>query len=143
MPLPCTALPLQSSHGPELTGRSPRRSPWQSRTTASGSATTLAPEHTTCTRSTAMYHAHWPLRPCTRTWQPDTVLDSGPSMYVSRCVHVANFQVIRVVEIPKTEDVKRPYIRQLLTKNLKFPLPHRVPKLPGKKVFSAQRPSTW
>ena len=90
-----------------------------------------------------MYHAHWPLRPCTRTWQLDTVLDSGPSMYVSRCVHVANFKVIRVVEIPKTEDVKRPYIRQLLTKNLKFPLPHRVPKLPGKKVFSAQRPSTW
>ena len=52
-------------------------------------------------------------------------------------------QIIRVVEIPKTEDVKRPYIRQLLAKNLKFPLPHRVPKGIGKKIFSAQRPSTW
>jgi large subunit ribosomal protein L18Ae len=60
--------------------------------------------------------------------------------------HRARFRsihVIRVVEIPKTEDVKRPYIRQLLAKNLKFPLPHRVPKGVGKKVFSAQRPSTW
>ena len=56
---------------------------------------------------------------------------------------VADSQVIRVVEIPKKEDVKRPYIRQLLSKNLKFPLPHRVPKSVGKKVFSARRPSTW
>ena len=54
-----------------------------------------------------------------------------------------NNKVIRVVEIPKTEDVKRPYIRQLLSKGLKFPLPHRISKLPGKKIFAAQRPSTW
>ena len=59
------------------------------------------------------------------------------------CKQFANGQIIRVVEIPKTADVKRPYIRQLLAKNLKFPLPHRVPKGVGKKVFSAQRPSTW
>jgi large subunit ribosomal protein L18Ae len=68
------------------------------------------------------------------------------SIHVPSSTHlwsVSNQQIIRVVEIPKTEDVKRPYIRQLLAKNLKFPLPHRVPKGVGKKVFSAQRPATW
>ncbi|CAI4218782.1 unnamed protein product [Parascedosporium putredinis] len=31
--------------------------------------------------------------------------------------------VLRVVEVEKTEDVKRQYIKQLMTKDLKFPLP--------------------
>ncbi|KAI9794017.1 MAG: 60S ribosomal protein L20 [Peltula sp. TS41687] len=60
--------------------------------------------------------------------------------------HRARFRsihILKVVEIEKTDDVKRPYIRQLLTKKLKFPLPHRVPKGASKKIFSAQRPSTF
>ncbi len=60
--------------------------------------------------------------------------------------HRARFRsihILRVVELEKTEDVKRPYIKQLLTKNLTFPLPHRVPKTPTKKLFSAKRPSTF
>ncbi|KAG9256122.1 60S ribosomal protein L20 [Emericellopsis atlantica] len=60
--------------------------------------------------------------------------------------HRARFRsihILRVVELEKTEDIKRPYIRQLVTKDLKFPLPHRVPKLDAKKVFSAKRPSTF
>jgi len=52
-------------------------------------------------------------------------------------------QILRVVEIEKTEDVKRQYIKQLVTKNLKFPLPHRVSKINNKKLFSAKRPSTF
>jgi large subunit ribosomal protein L18Ae len=52
-------------------------------------------------------------------------------------------QILRVVEIEKTEDVKRPYIKQLLTKNLTFPLPHRVPRIANSKIFSAKRPSTF
>lgn len=52
-----------------------------------------------------------------------------------------SIHILRVVEIEKTEDVKRPYTRQLLTKNLKFPLPHRVPK--SKALFVNQRPSTF
>lgn len=52
-------------------------------------------------------------------------------------------QILRVVELEKADDVKRPYIKQLLTKNLAFPLPHRVPKISTKKVFSATRPSTF
>lgn len=42
--------------------------------------------------------------------------------------HRARFrsvQILRVAEIEKKEDVKRPYIRQLLEPGLKFPLPHR------------------
>ncbi|CAK7244898.1 MAG: 60S ribosomal protein L20B [Sporothrix thermara] len=60
--------------------------------------------------------------------------------------HRARFRsihILRVVEIEKSEDVKRPYIKQLITKNLTFPLPHRVPKIPTKKIFSAKRPATF
>jgi len=60
--------------------------------------------------------------------------------------HRARFRsihILRVVELEKTEDVKRPYIKQLLTKNLSFPLPHRVPKISTKKIFLANRPTTF
>ncbi|BFZ64036.1 60S ribosomal protein L20B [Saitoella coloradoensis] len=62
--------------------------------------------------------------------------------------HRARFRsihIIRVVELQKTEDVKRPYIRQLLSKDLKFPLPHRLPAQAGlgKKLFASRRPATW
>lgn len=52
-------------------------------------------------------------------------------------------QILRVVELEKTADVKRPYLRQLLTKNLKFPLPHRVSKITTKKIFTPNRPATF
>lgn len=52
-------------------------------------------------------------------------------------------QILKVVEIERTDDVKRPYIKQLLTKKLKFPLPHRIAKSSSKKVFAAHRPSTF
>jgi large subunit ribosomal protein L18Ae len=52
-------------------------------------------------------------------------------------------QVLKVVELEKTDDVKRPYIKQLLTKKIQFPLPHRVPKSSSKKIFSSHRPSTF
>ncbi|RKF83497.1 60S ribosomal protein L20-B [Golovinomyces cichoracearum] len=54
-----------------------------------------------------------------------------------------SIHILKVVELEKTDDVKRPYIKQLLTKNLKFPLPHRVPKTTGKKIFTEKRPSTF
>lgn len=60
--------------------------------------------------------------------------------------HRARFRsihILRVVEIEKNEDVKRPYLKQLITKNLSFPLPHRVPKIPTSKIFSAKRPATF
>jgi large subunit ribosomal protein L18Ae len=50
-------------------------------------------------------------------------------------------QIIRVVEIEKSEDVRRPYIKQLLIPNLKFPLPHRITK--ARSTFVANRPSTF
>jgi len=58
--------------------------------------------------------------------------------------HRARFRsihIIRVVEVEKTEDVRRPYIKQLLVPNLKFPLPHRVAKT--RSTFVAHRPSTF
>jgi len=47
------------------------------------------------------------------------------------------------VEIEKAADVKRPYLQQLLKKDLKFPLPHRVAKAATKKIFAPHRPSTF
>lgn len=54
---------------------------------------------------------------------------------------VGDNQILRVVEIEKTDDIRRPYIRQLLVPRLKFPLPHRVGKT--KSTFVARRPSTF
>jgi large subunit ribosomal protein L18Ae len=45
------------------------------------------------------------------------------------------------VEIEKTEDIRRPYIKQLLEPNLRFPLPHRVGK--ARSTFAASRPKTF
>jgi large subunit ribosomal protein L18Ae len=58
--------------------------------------------------------------------------------------HRARFrsvQILRVAEIEKTEDIRRPYVKQLLQPGLKFPLPHRLTK--SKAWFAANRPSTW
>jgi len=55
----------------------------------------------------------------------------------------ASIHILRVVELEKTEDIRRPYIRQLTQKGLKFPLPHRISKQNTQKIFSASRPSTF
>ncbi|KAJ3122246.1 60S ribosomal protein L20 [Nowakowskiella sp. JEL0407] len=62
--------------------------------------------------------------------------------------HRARFRSIHIlkVEIIKDEDVRRPYIKQLLDKDLKFPLPHRVVRPSSKKyvqTFVAARPNTF
>jgi hypothetical protein len=90
---------------------------------------------------------------CTKIWQLGTVRGSGRFTYVPDrpCSQTgwrspaANFhvQILRVVELEKTADIKRPYIKQLVTKGLKFPLPHRVQKTNTRKVFAAKRPSTF
>ncbi|KAL1854586.1 60S ribosomal protein L20B [Paecilomyces lecythidis] len=54
-----------------------------------------------------------------------------------------SIHILKVVEIDNAESIRRPYIKQLLTKNLKFPLPHRSAKLSGKKLYSYTRPSTF
>lgn len=73
--------------------------------------------------------------------------DAVESLYQDMAArHRARFRsiwILKVVELAKTDDVKRPYIRQLLTKDLKFPLPHRVPKVSSGKLFSARRPTTF
>ncbi|KAF2483479.1 ribosomal L18ae/LX protein domain-containing protein [Neohortaea acidophila] len=60
--------------------------------------------------------------------------------------HRARFRtihILKVVEVERTDAVRRPHIKQLLTKDLKFPLPHRNPPRANKKVFAAQRPATF
>lgn len=55
-----------------------------------------------------------------------------------------SIQILKVVELEKTSDIKRLYIRQYLNSKIKFPLPHRYPKSFIKKtIFSAKRPSTF
>jgi len=71
--------------------------------------------------------------------------DAVKSLYQDMAArHRARFRsihVLRVVEIEKTDDVRRPYIKQLLVPNLKFPLPHRVSKV--RSTFVARRPTTF
>jgi len=73
--------------------------------------------------------------------------DAVESLYQDMAArHRARFRsihILKVVEIEKTDDIKRPYIKQLLTKDLKFPLPHRVQKAQGQKLFVSKRPSTF
>ncbi len=58
--------------------------------------------------------------------------------------HRARFRsihILKVVELEKTADVKRQYIKQYLTPDLKFPLPHRVNK--SKNLYASKRPTTF
>jgi large subunit ribosomal protein L18Ae len=58
--------------------------------------------------------------------------------------HRARFrsvQIIRVAEVEKKDDIRRPYIKQLLEPGLKFPLPHR--RTTSKGWYAASRPATW
>nr|POF17055.1 60s ribosomal protein l20-a [Quercus suber] len=54
-----------------------------------------------------------------------------------------SIHILKVVEVEKAEDIRRPYIKQLITKDLKFPLPNRAPPKRGKTIFAANRPSTF
>ncbi|KAK3674167.1 60S ribosomal protein L20B [Recurvomyces mirabilis] len=73
--------------------------------------------------------------------------DAVDSMYQDMAArHRSRFRsihILKVVEIEKDADIRRPYIKQLLTKGLKFPLPHRSPPKSGKVVFAATRPNTF
>ena len=58
--------------------------------------------------------------------------------------HRARFRsihILKVVELQKTEDVKRQYVKQFLHPNLKFPLPHRIAK--SANTFSYKKASTF
>jgi len=74
-----------------------------------------------------------------------TRADAVKSLYQDMAArHRARFrsiQILRVAEIEKTADVRRPYIKQLLVPGLRFPLPHRVSKV--KSTFVGKRPSTF
>ncbi|KAI0048629.1 large subunit ribosomal protein L18Ae [Auriscalpium vulgare] len=71
--------------------------------------------------------------------------DAVKSLYQDMAArHRARFRsihILRVVEIEKTEDIRRPYIKQLLQNNIRFPLPHRVSK--ARSTFVANRPVTF
>ncbi|KAI0827115.1 ribosomal L18ae/LX protein domain-containing protein [Trametes gibbosa] len=71
--------------------------------------------------------------------------DAVKSLYQDMAArHRARFRsihILRVVEIEKSDDIRRPYIKQLLVPKLKFPLPHRVTKV--RSTFVANRPTTF
>ncbi|KAF4121729.1 large subunit ribosomal protein L18Ae, partial [Geosmithia morbida] len=73
--------------------------------------------------------------------------DAAEALYSDMAArHRARFRsihILRIVEVEKTDDIRRPYIRQVIAKDLKFPLPHRITKQNTKKIFSAKRPSTF
>ena len=127
-----------------------RRSLWKSRTLVSGSVMIRDLERTTCTRNSVTLAVRMLSRACTRTWLPGIALASArstyvfislPEVYTSFLTFFFYIQILRVVEIEKTEDIRRPYIKQLLTPNVRFPLPHRVAKF--RSTFVANRPATF
>ncbi|KAF2458185.1 60S ribosomal protein L20 [Lineolata rhizophorae] len=73
--------------------------------------------------------------------------DAVEAMYQDMAArHRARFRsihILKVVEVNKIDNIRRPYIKQLVQKDLKFPLPHRVPKASSKKLFTPTRPSTF
>lgn len=81
-------------------------------------------------------------RAMSRTEAVEQMYQSMASLHRTR---FRDLHILKVVELEKTSDVKRPYIKQLLDPKLRFPLPTRLPKQAGagKKIFSAKRPSTW
>ncbi|KAF2637399.1 ribosomal protein L18ae [Massarina eburnea CBS 473.64] len=80
-------------------------------------------------------------REMSRTDAVDALYQDMAARHRSRFRQV---QILKVVEVVKAADIRRPYMKQLLTKGLKFPLPHRInKKAGGKKIFAAHRPSTF
>jgi large subunit ribosomal protein L18Ae len=57
------------------------------------------------------------------------------------CLSDEGRQILRVVELAKTADIRRANIKQLVQPRLRFPLPHRLEKSRGR--FAAKRPSTF
>ncbi len=75
----------------------------------------------------------------------DAVAACYQDMAARHRARFSNIQIIRVAEV-KSADVRRPYIKQLLDSDLKFPLPHRVVRPTNKRhvsVFIGKRPSTF
>jgi large subunit ribosomal protein L18Ae len=60
--------------------------------------------------------------------------------------HRARFSSIQIIKLAEVANanVRRPYIKDVLAKNLKFPLPHRLVR-PSKRssIFAGKRPSTF
>jgi len=73
--------------------------------------------------------------------------DAVEAMYQDMAArHRARFRsvhILKVVELTSPDLVKRPYLKQLISKGLSFPLPHRVAKTQTKKLFVTKRPSTF
>lgn len=57
--------------------------------------------------------------------------------------HRARFSSIHIIKVAELEEeqIRRPYIQQVLAPELKFPLPHRVDPKIVKSLFAKKRPS--
>ncbi|RMZ87083.1 hypothetical protein DV736_g5693, partial [Chaetothyriales sp. CBS 134916] len=77
-------------------------------------------------------------REMTRTEAVDSLYSDMAARHRAR---FRSIHILKVVELQNPDQVKRPYIKQLISKDLKFPLPHRAVK--SKKLYSAKRPSTF
>ena len=56
-------------------------------------------------------------------------------------VRFGSMQILRVAEIASSE-LKRPYTKQLVNPNLRFPLPHRVARS-FKPIYAGKKPTTF
>lgn len=71
----------------------------------------------------------------------EAVEDMYQDMAARHRARFGSIHILKVSEIEKTADLRRPYIKQLIAPKLRFPLPHRRPTAAG--TFAARRPGTF
>lgn len=71
----------------------------------------------------------------------EAVEDMYQDMAARHRARFGSIHILKVTEIEKDADLRRPYIKQLLTPKLRFPLPHRRPTAAG--IYAARRPATF
>ncbi|PWN20962.1 ribosomal protein L18ae [Microstroma glucosiphilum] len=71
----------------------------------------------------------------------EAVEDMYQDMAARHRARFGSIHILKVTEIEKDADLRRPYIKQLLTPKLRFPLPHRRPTSAG--IYAARRPATF
>lgn len=71
----------------------------------------------------------------------EAVEDMYQDMAARHRARFGSIHILKVTEIEKLEDLRRPYIKQLVTRDLKFPLPHRRTTSAG--IYAARRPGTF
>lgn len=71
----------------------------------------------------------------------EAVEDMYQDMAARHRARFGSIHILKVAEVEKTADLRRPYIKQFTANKLRFPIPHRRPTAAG--TYAARRPATF